>query len=259
MKPFLFYIGHAGVPSFFFMIMLGTLVATFVALWFARRDKVSEINILDLAIIAIVLSMVGARVFHIFFEAPDYYWKDPIRVFYFWQGGFVSLGAFIASITGWIIYLKVKKLNTLQYFDLMANATPVVILFVRLGCFLNGCCYGKPATNWSAVTFTNPSSTACLMHYCNMPVYPTQIFFMINAVIMFVFLFIVRKYKKFHGQIVASFLMYEGFSRFFIEFFRGDVDRGLYFNNTISTGQIVMILFFTGGLIIYKTCKKNTI
>lgn len=259
MRPFLFFIGSTGVPAFFFMIMVASLSATWVALQFAKREKLSEIAILDMGIIAILASMVGARLFHVFVEAPAYYWEKPIRVFYFWQGGFVSLGAFLGTIFSWIVYLKKKKHNLPRYFDIMASAVPFAIFFVRLGCFLNGCCYGKPTDHWPFVIFTDPASTAHLMHHGNIPLYPTQGFFMLNAVFMFFVLLAVRKYRKFYGQICASFLIYEGVSRFFIEFMRGDDDRGIYFNGAISTGQIVMIISIISGLLMWSVCKRYKI
>lgn len=257
MRPFLFHIGGVGIPSFFFMIMVAMFAATWVSLRFARREKLSEVAILDLSIIAIVASMLGARIFHVLVEAPEYYWESPIRVLYFWQGGFVSLGAFIATILSWLVYLKVKKLNIAQYLDVAGNIAPVIIFFVRIGCFLNGCCYGKPATHWPSVVYDNPSSTACLMGFCHVPLYPTQAFFMLNAVVMFIAMIVVRKYRTAYGQVGAAFLMYEGVSRFFIEFLRGDDDRGVYFNGAISTGQIVMVLFFVAGLAMWIMVSKK--
>ena len=256
MRPFLFHIGSAGVPAFFFMIMIAALAATWAALKFARREKLSEIAVLDLAIIAIIASMIGARLFHVFMEAPDYYWEKPIRVLFFWQGGFVSLGAFIATIFSWWAYFKIKRLNAPQYFDLAANVAPIIIFFVRLGCFLNGCCYGKPATHWPYVIFSNPASTAFAMNHGNIPLFPTQNYFMLNAIVMFFFLLLVRKYRKFYGEVGAAFLMYEGISRFFIEFMRGDDDRGMWFGGILSTGQIVMALFFGAGMLMSLMCRN---
>ncbi len=259
MRPFLFHIGSTGVPAFFFMIMIASLAATWTATKLAKREGLSEIAVLDMAIITIIASMIGSRLFHVFIEAPDYYWEKPIRVFFFWQGGFVSLGAFIASIFSCWAYLKIKKLNILRYLDVIAGAVPVIIFFVRWGCFLNGCCYGKETTHWPSVVFTNPSSTACLMHQCNRMLHPTQMYFAANAVVMFIVLLLVRKYRKFYGQVGAAFLMYEGFSRFFIEFLRGDEDRGIWFNGLLSTGQIVMVGFFAAGIIMWWVCRRNRV
>ncbi len=256
MKPFLFHIGSTGIPSFFFMIMIASLVATWLALWFAKREKLSDLAVLDMAIIAIIASMIGARIFHVLVEAPDYYWEKPIRVLYFWQGGFVSLGAFIATIGSWLVYLRIKKLPTARYLDIAALVAPLIIFCVRIGCFLNGCCYGKPATHWPYVIFRDPSSTACLMKHCGQPLHPSQAYFMLNAVVMFCVLLLVRRYRAAYGQIAAAFLMYEGVSRFIIEFFRGDDDRGIWFGGTLSTGQIVMAGFVVAGALMWRYCRR---
>src|SRR3989338_7644074 len=258
MRPFLFHIGSIGVPSFFFMIMVASLAATWVAIKIARREGLSEIAILGLAIIAITASMIGARVFHVVVEAPDYYWEKPIRIFYFWKGGFVSLGAFIFTALSCLIYLRKRKLDIGRYLDVTANIAPVIIFFVRMGCLLNGCCFGNPTPGWPYIVFSNPSSTAFAMKYGNVPLHPTQIYFMINAVVMFFVLLLVRRFRKFYGQVGAAFLMYYGVTRFFIEFFRGDEDRGVYFNGAISTGQIVMVLFFAAGVTMWRWGRKTS-
>lgn len=267
MKPILFedllhHIGIDGVPAFFFMIMIATFAATYAAVKFAEKDNLSVVVVLDMAIIAVIASMLGSRIFHILVEAPDYYGVYPwdpklfIRVFYFWQGGFVSLGAFLATIGGWIAYLKWRKQPLLPYFDNMARVCPIVIFFVRVGCLAAGCCYGKPTDFFVHLTFTDPRSTA--YHFFPMiPLHASQPYFMLNAVVMF---FVVRwahLRREFRGQALSVFLMYEGLSRFFLEFLRGDADRGIYFNEMISTGQLVMAGFFVAGLLMYRWCKKR--
>lgn len=258
MRPVLFQVGSIEVPAFFFMIMIAALAATFTATRFAKKEGLSEVAVLDMAIIAVLASILGSRIFHILVEAPDYYWEDPIRVFYFWQGGFVSLGAFIGTALGWLFYFKYKKLNALRYLDIGCLVGPIIIFFVRVGCLLTGCCYGKPTDLPFAITFNDPASTAYYYHP-NVPLHPTQIYNMINAVIMFGVLYFVYKHRKFYGQIIAAFLMYYGISRFIIEFFRGDEDRGVYFGGAVSTGQIVVALAFFAGLIIYLICRRKPI
>lgn len=267
MKPILFEsllnpLGIDGIPAFFFMIMIATFAATFAAVKFAEKDKLSVVVVLDMAIIAVIASMLGSRIFHVLVEAPDYYGVYPwnpdllVRVFYFWRGGFVSLGAFLATIGGWIAYLKLRKQPVLPYFDNMARVCPIIIFFVRLGCLSAGCCYGKPTDSFIHLTFTDPRSTAYLF-FPMISLHATQPYFMLNAIVMF---FVVRwahLRREFHGQALAAFLMYEGLSRFGLEFLRGDADRGVYFNETISTGHLVMAGFFVAGLLMYRWCKKR--
>lgn len=258
MKPIFF----ESIPAFFFMIMLATFAATYAAVKFAEKDNLSVVVVLDMAIIAVIASMLGSRIFHVLVEAPDYYgiypWDPKLfkRVFYFWQGGFVSLGAFLATIGGWIVYLRWRRQPLLSYFDNMARVCPIVIFFVRVGCLAAGCCYGRPTDFLIHLTFTDPRSTA--YHFFPLiPLHASQPYFMSNAVVMF---FVVRwahLRREFHGQALAAFLMYEGLSRFCLEFLRGDADRGVYFNNMISTGQLVMAGFFAAGLWMYRWCQKR--
>ena len=255
MRPILFSIGHIGVPAFFLTIMVGTLAATFYGYWLAKREHADPVVILDFGIIGIIASVIGARFFHIIIENPAYYWEKPIRVFYFWQGGFVSIGAFVFTIAAILIYLRIRKLEVLRYLDIESVVIPVVIFFVRLGCFCAGCCYGKPTDFFIHLTFKDTGSAAGY-YYPNVPLHATQPYFMLNAVVMGILLFLVYKYRRFKGQVSAVFLMYEGVSRFFIEFLRGDADRGLFFGGLLSTGQIAMIFLFIAGVILYAVSMQ---
>lgn len=251
MRPILFNVGPVSIPAFFLMIMIATLAATFYGYWLAKKEKADPVVILDFGIVAIIASVIGSRVFHIFIENPSYYFENPLRVFYFWQGGFVSIGAYVFTIIAWFVYLKIRRLEGWRYFDIAAAMVPVAVFFVRIGCLCAGCCYGKPTDFFFHLVFKNPASAAGAAHL-GVALHPTQIYLMINAVFMGVLLYLVYRYKKFHGQVLAVFLMYYGVSRFFIEFLRGDEDRGLFFGKMFSTGQIAMLCAFAAGAVIYS-------
>ncbi|MBI2346742.1 MAG: prolipoprotein diacylglyceryl transferase [Deltaproteobacteria bacterium] len=256
MRPFLFYIGNTAVPAFFPSIMAGALLMTWAAYRLARQRGLSPVAILDMGIIGILASIVGARLFHVLVEYPHYYWEDPRRIFYFWQGGFVSLGAFIAAVAGWLIYFRVRRLSLLPYLDIAGQTCPIIVFFVRLGCLLIGCCYGKPTDFFLHLTFNHPGATA-YHFFPGIPLHATQPYFMANAVIAFLFLRWLSRRRSFHGQITAAFLLYYGISRFLLEFLRGDADRGLYFHQSISTGQIVMLCFIVAGTLLYRLAKRR--
>ena len=257
MKPFLFHIGTLGVPAFFFMIMIGSLAGTFYAYHRAKRERgIDPVVMLDFGIIAIIASVIGSRIVHILVENPSYYWEDPIRVFYFWQGGFVSLGAIIFSFIGLLIYLRIRKLPPWRYMDLIMLGVPITMFFVRLGCLCAGCCYGKPTDFFLHLTFTDPAGAAGALHP-GTPLLPSQPLFMLNAVVMFFVLQLVYKYRHYYGQVLATFFLYYGVSRFFVEFTRGDEDRGLWFNHTLSSGQIAMVLFFLTGLVLHFVLRHR--
>ncbi|MBU4484058.1 prolipoprotein diacylglyceryl transferase [bacterium] len=254
MQPVLFSIAGVSVPAFFFMVMIATLVGTYIATKMAEKKGLEPVIILDLGIFGIIAGVLGSRIFHILVEAPAYYWEDPIRVFYFWQGGFVSLGAYIGAGLSWLVYLKVRKKSVLDYINNTVFAVPVVIFFVRLGCLLNGCCYGKPTDFFVHLIFTNPASTAA-HYYPGIPLHATQFYNMLNAIVLWAIMWVIHKKVKMKGKFLVTFFLYYGFSRFMIEFLRGDTDRGMWFGGNISSGQIVMSGFFIFGLILFFLFK----
>lgn len=258
MFPFIFHYGDLYIPTFFLMIMVATLAATFYCYWQAGRMGLSQIAVLDISLIGTVLGIVGARLFHIIVEAPDYYLEHPSYVFHFWQGGFVGYGAFIGIAVGTVLYLKWKKLPILQYVDLMALGCPLIVFFVRIGCIGAGCCYGKPTDFLFHLTFTHPASDAG-RDFLGVALHATQIYDMINAMIVFGVIHLVNRKKKFHGQIMLLFFMVYAFGRFFIEFLRGDEDRGVYFDGLISTSQITGIAFILIGAVLWYFWSKKPI
>lgn len=256
MFPFIFHYNDIYIPTFFFMIMISSMITTYYLFWKSGKKKMSQVVALDMAIIATIMGFVGGRLFHVFFEYPAYYWEDPVRIFYVWQGGFVGYGSFIGILVSALLYLKIRKLPILEYADLMALACPLIIFFVRIGCIGAGCCYGKPTDFFIHLTFDHPASDAG-RDYPGIPLHATQIYDMINAVITFILIHWVDKYKKFHGQVLLSFFASYAFFRFLIEYLRGDSDRGVYLNGLLSTSQITGLVIISLIALIWPWMKKN--
>lgn len=237
MFPLIINQGPVVIPAFFFMVMVGVLVTTFYLYFRAPKMGFSQVVVLDVGIVGAIFGVLGARVFHVFFEAFWFYKEDPMHFFEFWRGGFVSFGAYIGGAAAVLIYLKIRKLPILKYADFISLAIPFMIFFIRVGCLGAGCCYGKPTHSFFHLIFTDPNSSAGAVHP-GVPLYPTQIFDMINAIFIFAVLHWRYARKKFDGEILLSLFMLYGFTRGIIEIFRGDLDRGVYFNGLVSTGQI---------------------
>ena len=81
---------------------------------------------------------------------------------------------------------------------------------------------------------------------------------MLNAVVMWGVVLWVYRHRTFYGQVLVTFMLYYGATRFFIEFLRGDEDRGIWFGGMLSTGQVVMVLTFLGGLFLWIFLRKRT-
>lgn len=250
MFPFIINRGEFVIPTFFFMIMLGVLATTFYIYFRAPKLGFSQVVALDMGILGAVFGVIGGRLFHVFAEAFWFYREDPMRVFEFWRGGFVSFGAFIGGTLAVMAYLKIRKLPMLKYMDLAALGIPIMILFIRIGCLGAGCCYGKPTDFFLHLTFHNPSSDAG-SKFAGIPLHATQIYDMLNAVFVFVLLHWRYARKKFDGEIVLLLFISYSFIRGLIEFLRGDADRGVYFNGMVSTGQMTGLVLIVLCSIIY--------
>ncbi len=257
MRPFLFSLGSSQVPSFFFMIMVATLACTFYIYGVAKKRGLKPEVMLDFGIIGMLAGVIGARIFHILVEAPDYYWEKPSRVFEFWKGGFVSWGGFIAIWISLMTYLRIRKLPALTYFDAFATGAPIIKFFVRVGCLLTGCCYGSPTDLPWAISFLNPTSTA-YYYFKDTPLHPTQVYSMIHAVLLFLLVnWFYFKKRHFPGQTICILAMGWTLPRAFIELFRGDADRGVYFGGLVSTGQITGVLIFLAALATYCYLERR--
>ena len=221
-----------------------------------KREGLRSDAFFDMGILGVVMALVGCRIFHVLVEAPEYYLQRPMKVFYFWEGGFVSWGAVILVPLSLIIYYRIRRLPFWPYTDIVAAAAPIIKFFVRTGCLATGCCYGRPTHVPWAITFTDPRSTAYYF-YPHTPLHPTQIYGMIGAVIVLLVVNWVYRHKSFAGQTTAVMAMSWAVVRFINELFRGDTDRGIWFGGLLSTGQIMCILFFGFGLGVYLIMKRR--
>jgi len=228
------------------MFLLAFLGATLLATRRAKYFGLSPVRAVDLGLTVFISGVLGARVFHIFIEAPRYYWDHPLRVFYFWQGGFVLYGGILVGILAGYFFVRYFKEKAGLWADLCAPSVLLGIAIGRIGCLGAGCCYGAK-TDWLwGLQFTDPRSGAPL----HVSLHPTQILeILLTALAALLFHFLIRKPSRPSGAGLVWMLIAYSALRFAIEFFRGDADRGLYFGSLISTSQIISILVILGCML----------
>jgi phosphatidylglycerol:prolipoprotein diacylglycerol transferase len=145
MYPELFEIPfiHVTVKSYGLMMVIGFLAAVWLIRRLSRSFTPDPQLITNAALYSLIGGVVGARVFFVvhYFEKFRAY---PIEVLYIWQGGLELLGGVVVAISIILFYLLYHKLPIRRYFDAIAVGLMLALVFGRIGCFLNGCCYGKP-------------------------------------------------------------------------------------------------------------------
>ena len=145
MHPELFEIPfiHVTVKSYGLMLVIGFLAAVSLIRRLTRSFTPDPQLITNAALYSLVGGVIGARVFfviHYFEKFRDF----PLEVFYIWQGGLELLGGVVVAVSVILFYLFYHKLPVRRYLDALAVGLMLALAFGRIGCFLNGCCYGKP-------------------------------------------------------------------------------------------------------------------
>jgi phosphatidylglycerol:prolipoprotein diacylglycerol transferase len=140
-----------GLPIYGFgvMLFLAFILCTWLGGRRAQREGIARERIQDLAIWVFLGGLIGARLTFMLLEDPQPIWVDPFRFFRIWDGGIVLYGAFVGGVLGYlgIWYLSFRKLHisTLKIADIAAPCIALGICLGRMGCFLNGCCFGQVA------------------------------------------------------------------------------------------------------------------
>lgn len=240
MKTELFKIGSFSIHGYGFMIGIGFLVALLVGELRARKKGLRDEAVLDIAILAIVCGFLGAKVLYVIISFQEFL-KDPWGVL--GSSGFVVYGGIVSGALVAMLYCRIKKLNFIDYFDLILPEVAIAQGFGRIGCFLAGCCYGAPTDAWYGVTFPVESLSPS-----GVKLIPTQLLsaagdFVIAAVLILLADKVLKKTCR-KGTIGALYLILYGIGRFIIEFFRDDVRGAVGF---MSTSQFISIFIVAAG------------
>ncbi len=264
MYRILFNIGSFPIYSYGVMIALAFILGILFAMKEAKRIGENPERILDISLYVILGGLLGGRLGYVIFYL-DYYLKNPIKIFYFRQGGLAFLGGFILAFILGSWYVLRNKLSFWKYTDIAAPSIALGIGIARTGCFLNGCCFGVvsekygirfPALNMPPVYLQQLKDGIIASGSSHtLPVIPTQLYSSLYAFLIFLILLWIKKYKKYDGYLFLNFLVLYSIFRFIIEFFRFHENNFIIFNLTVT--QAVCIIFVFGSLICMNILKKR--
>ncbi|MCK4904980.1 prolipoprotein diacylglyceryl transferase [bacterium] len=184
----------------------------------AGKTGIDTSTVLDIVFWIILSGILGGKLAYIFFNLPLYI-QNPLDAS-LWRGGFIFHGGFFLSLATVFFYTKKKKLSYIYIVDLIIPYVALGQAIGRIGCFLNGCCYGKP-TNLPIGKVFNLNSPAGY-HYGALPLHPTQLYSSIFLFILFLLLKKTRENQKFKGKTLLVYLILYPTFRFFLDFLRGD-------------------------------------
>jgi phosphatidylglycerol:prolipoprotein diacylglycerol transferase len=225
------------------MVVLAILAAICVILRLGRREGLDSGQLLDFSTWGLLVSLLGAKVLMVLSDW-SYYRQYPGEVFSrstFLAGG-AFYGGFIAGFLFAVWYIRLHHLPFWKVVDVYAPAISLGLGLGRIGCFAAGCDYGKPTTSAWSVVFSDPISHEVSGVPLGIPLYPTQLYLCLASLSIFAVLWWRYSRKSRDGEIFVLYLALYAVARFFIEFLRGDEDRGFVFNHLLSTSQFIAIL-----------------
>ena len=242
MYPVLFQIAGFQIRTYSLMLLLAFVVGILL-LWLIlkRRTLIDPAVVSDLAFWVIIGVVIGARLAYVFMHWPQFA-DNPAGIFKIWEGGAVYYGGFILAIIFGLIFLRRKKIPALPLLDAIAPAIALGEGIGRIGCFLNGCCFGKP-TQVCGVTFP-ANSFASSIFGPDHSIWPTQLFQSGGGVLLFVVLFLLIRFTRLRkGQLFGIFLAGFGGLRFGVNLLR-------YYENDLNlwTNQWIAISFVVVGV-----------
>ena len=270
MHPICFHIGGFPVHWFGVMMALGFVAGLLNWVWLGRSEGRGFNYGSDLLFWIMVSGVLGARTAYVLSDLKSFL-AEPWTILRIDQGGLVYYGGLIGAIAATTVFARMRREAVWSLFDFVVTSVPLAHAFGRIGCLLNGCCFGKPAALWCAVRYPAASPAwwsqvqMSLLHITDpesrtpsLPVHPIQIYESLYNLAVYGLLVYLYKRRKPHGVVAAAYLLAYSIGRFCLEFLRGD-ERLLRDATHLSAAQYTSIfLFLLGcGILLWKGRGKR--
>jgi phosphatidylglycerol---prolipoprotein diacylglyceryl transferase len=228
------------------MVAIGFAAGLWTASRRALRSGIAPEQILDLGPWLILGAIVGARTLYVVS-----YWHESFagkglgEIFAVWNGGLVYYGGLIGATLASSLYLWRQKLPFWKVADAVAPSIALGSMFGRIGCLLNGCCYGRACDLPWAIRF--PPGNA--LNAPTYPVHPTEIYDSLLNLGLYAALAWLYRRKKFDGQVLAVYLVAYALLRSFVEMFRGDYpEHQHYLGGWATPAHLVSFAVLAAGI-----------
>jgi phosphatidylglycerol---prolipoprotein diacylglyceryl transferase len=227
------------VQGYGLMILIGFLFGVGMAASRARRIGIEPKHCLDISIGGVIVGLAGSRALHVAMYWPLF---NPfhdggfdsgrvVQMFKIWEGGLVFFGTLITIIPFAYLYCKRAGIPAVPFLDLAIPGVCAGQAFGRIGCLLNGCCYGKPVHLPWAIQFPPDSPPYAFQldagiippdALCTVGIHPTQVYASIASALTAAFLYAYWPRRPYDGFILGIALIMAGCTRFFEELLRMD-------------------------------------
>jgi phosphatidylglycerol:prolipoprotein diacylglycerol transferase len=250
------------LPTYGLLFAISVICAWY---WFTKRARslgVAEEPLFNLTFYSLVASILGAKLLLVLLHFSDYAANPRLLLGTLRSAGVLLGGVILGGVT-FILYARHKKLPVFELADALVAPIALAQAIGRLGCFCAGCCWGVPADplGFIKVTFTNLVARQQTGVPLNVPLVPTQLIqFCSDLLLSLLLAWLWRRRVRPVGTITLYYFLLYSLTRGTIEFWRGDLARGIYFGGLISTSQILSAVgvIVSGTLLLYRRGSKRS-
>ena len=232
-----------------FLIAIGFLLTYMYICRLATRRGIDDEHITDLYLVIIVTSIIGARLNYVVSNWQEYA-NNLSAIPKVWEGGMVYLGGFTGAMLGGFGYLWMRGLGYGAYYDMFAPAVPFACALGRVGCFLNGCCFGIACDLPWAMKFPMRTGAGADARH------PTQIYELIILLAISAFMHRYYMRNRRPGMAMVLFMYLYSADRFTIEFFRAESTYEHYLFG-LTLGQSTCLLVVVVAAVLHVLIRKR--
>lgn len=246
-NPVAFHIGSRPVYWYAIIILSGFLLALLFVCRNSEKQGVNKEHIWDIAIFGLVSGIIGARIYYVLFALDEF--GSVGEMFEIWNGGLAIYGGIIAAVITAFVYCRIKRLNTLNVFDVCAPGLFIGQAVGRFGNFVNAEVYGGETSSLFAMSINGAP-----------PVHPLFLYEALWNTAGLALLLLMRKKKKADGQVFCFYLAWYAFGRFFLEGMRDTAYVLFAVPNVLAVSQVVSAVLFAAaaaGIVFLGRREKN--
>lgn len=246
MYPTLWKFNGLELHSYGLLLAIAFLLGIQIFVSRARARGIPEEPMQTLSLWLLVLAIVGARALFVVTHWADYA-SDPLAILRLWEGGLILYGGYVFAIAGGILYLRRRGIRVWRVGDAAAPSMALGIGIGRLGCFMNGCCFGLPTTLPWGVHF--PAESVPSFVFPGVPLHPAQLYLSLAGLGIFFWLLAADRKPRFEGWLFWTYIAIDAALRFVLDFTRyydsssaiGSLG-GLSFNmNQVLSGALILL------------------
>jgi phosphatidylglycerol:prolipoprotein diacylglycerol transferase len=256
MHPILFSIGPFHFRAYGLALATAFLLGSWLALRRGRERGFREDALFGLFGWILVSALVGARLHFVLGHPEDF--PSPLDALRIWEGGMTLYGGLLAAILASWVYVLRHRIPFLPVADLVAPSIALGEALTRIGCFVNGCCFGRPCEGALCVHYPADSYAAAALGP-NVPVFPSQLllsalFFLATPLLLYAG----RKLRG-AGAILGLYLVLQGLARWAVDWtrFYEPVDRVTWAAPLVTTkSQFVALFLFAWGVVLLVRARR---